>query len=554
MEPFIFYFLKSSGILIAFYVCYLFLLRKETLFQLNRYFLLLGIVLSISLPFVYFSQDVVITEVSFTNSAESIPEKKLASSPDTEWLLDGIMVIYLLGTLYLGFKFILQFRRLKQFLSLNNGPNPSKKNHIISDKNIQPFSFFHWIIYNPKMHSPTALEAIIAHEEVHVRQRHSLDILLVELFCILQWFNPIVWYYRTAIKQNLEFLADAHNNHIKTNKKEYQYVLLHQSISEHQFAIVNPFFNSLIKKRIVMINSNPSHQLNALKSLLVLPVLAFFLLSFNVKKNYIFKDTPLEREVSKRLEFIIDKNTTDADLLQMKSDLAKAQFDFSYTTVRNQEGEIQNLSIEISGGNTSKGEVSSRYNSASDNDTISPTYIVIDTAINKISIGNGPEETTGNQINLVTIDKGEPNSSQKIVIREVGDKKQVAVDSRIISKNDTVNYKSKNSIIIVEHQNENNADTTIPSNSKKHVVIRSGGEEDADVTIIEKEGDGFLFTDTENDKEPLFYVDGKKSDSEAIKNLNPNKIKSMNVLKGVSATKKYGETAKNGVIEIITKQ
>ena len=76
MEPFIFYFLKSSGILIAFYVCYLFLLRKETLFQLNRYFLLLGIVLSISLPFVYFSQDVVITEVSFTNSAESIPKKK----------------------------------------------------------------------------------------------------------------------------------------------------------------------------------------------------------------------------------------------------------------------------------------------------------------------------------------------------------------------------------------------------------------------------------------------------------------------------------------------
>ncbi|MGB3145078.1 MAG: M56 family metallopeptidase, partial [Maribacter sp.] len=383
-----------------------------------------------------------------------------------------------------------------------NNPSALNTNHIISDKNIQPFSFFHWIIYNPKLHSKPELQAIIAHEEVHVKQLHSLDILLIELFCILQWFNPIVWFYRTTIKQNLEFLADAHNNHIKTNKKEYQYILLNQSITNHQLALVNPFFNSLIKKRIVMINQNPSHKLNALKSLLILPALAIFLMSFNVKKNYIFNYSYTENNSTNRLEFVIDKATTDTELLKMKSDLAKVQYDFSYTTVRNKNGEIENLSIEISGGNKAKGEVSSRYNSASDNDTISPTYIFVDTGINKISIGNGTTETS---------------------------KKQVTLNGSIVSENQVVN-------------------------SKKQVVIRSGGKEDADVTIIEEEGGGFLSTDTDNDKEPLFYIDGKKTDSEVIKNLNPNEIKSMNVLKGVSAVEKYGEKAKNGVIEITTKK
>jgi hypothetical protein len=517
--------------------------------------LLSGIVLSTALPLIYFNKEVVLTNLTILNNSESISETKILSTPETHWLVDVLGTFYLIGTLFLLFKLILQLKQLKQFLNQKDNQSPLKTNHIISDKNIQPFSFFQWIIYNPKLHSKPELQAIITHEEVHVKQLHSLDILLIELFCILQWFNPIVWFYRTTIKQNLEFLADTQNNHVKTHKKEYQYILLKQTITNHQLAIVNPFFNSLIKKRIVMINQNPSHKLNALKSLLILPVLAIFLMSFNVKKNYIFNDTYAEGNVANRLEFVIDKATTDAELLKMKTDLAKAQYDFSYTTVRNNDGEIKNLSIEISSGNKAKGEVSSRYNSASDNDTISPTYIFVDTAINKISIGNGTAETSKNQYNVVNIDDDGPNSTKEIIIKEINGEKQVTVNGSVVSENQAENSESKNSFIIVKQQEEeHNTDAKLKSNSKKHVVIRSGGEEDADVTIIEEEGGGFLFTDTDNNKEPLFYLDGKKTDSKSINSLNPNEIKSVNVIKGVSAIERYGEKAKNGVIEITTKK
>ncbi|MGB3143331.1 MAG: M56 family metallopeptidase, partial [Maribacter sp.] len=185
--------------------------------------MLSGILLSTALPLIYFNKEVVVTNFPILNTTEYLSETKILATPETHWFLNILGTFYLIGTLFLFFKLILQLKRLKQFLNQKNNPSPLKTNHIISDENIQPFSFFQWIIYNPQLHSKPALEAIIAHEQVHATQLHSLDILLTELFCILQWFNPVVWFYRTSIKQNLEFLADAHNNHIKTNKKEYQY-------------------------------------------------------------------------------------------------------------------------------------------------------------------------------------------------------------------------------------------------------------------------------------------------------------------------------------------
>ncbi|WP_339838157.1 M56 family metallopeptidase [uncultured Maribacter sp.] len=400
-----------------------------------------------------------------------------------------LIIVYIIGALFLLFRLFKQGFDLKKVLNNGNRIEYSRTAHIKTKDTIQPFSFFKSIVYNPSLHSEKELEAILAHEEVHAKQFHSLDILLMEIFLILQWFNPFAWFYQIAIKQNLEFLADTENHQIKKNKKAYQYILLQQAFGNQQLSIVNPFFNSLIKKRIVMINQQKSHRLKALKSLIVLPLLALFLLSFNVKEVYTLQVKDQYGTAQNIIEFLIDKNTSDAQLIKIKSELAKEKFDFSYTTVRNNDGEIKNISLHISGGNKKNSEVSSRFNSASDNDTIDPTLISIDLSNNKITIRTA-------------------DSSNKMLKVETDNNKQVNINTTPKS----------------EH----------------------------DIEIVEEEGNTFLFSDYT--KDPLFFINGKKSNETDIKNLDKKNIESMNVLKGEFAIMKYGKDAVNGVIEIITKE
>ena len=75
-------------------------------------------------------------------------------------------------------------------------------------ENIAPFSFFSYIVYNSSLYNSTELENILEHEKIHSEQNHTTDVLISRIFCIVFWFNPIVWLYKKAIMQNLEFIAD----------------------------------------------------------------------------------------------------------------------------------------------------------------------------------------------------------------------------------------------------------------------------------------------------------------------------------------------------------
>jgi bla regulator protein BlaR1 len=492
MEAFCYYLLKSSFILLLFFVCYHLLLRKETLFKFNRCFLLVGLLVSLLLPSIYITNFIDIPLLNWTNTTNLGISN--IEQPLINWIspFTILIIIYASGLCIFLYKLIHQTIQLKKLIQYGTTENIRKPNHIITKEQLAPFSFFHYIIYNPNIHTKQELETILAHEEVHVKQKHSFDIILIELFLTLQWFNPIAWFYRTAIKQNLEFLADNDNSQILQNKKAYQYTLLQQVLSNHQLSIINPFFNSLIKKRIVMINQQKSKKVNALKSLYILPLLALFLLSFNTRD--IYKSGSINQTINTKniVEAVIDKNTTDSELLKIKVYLANNNFDLSYTVVRNKNQEIQNLSLQISGGNKTKGEVSSRFNTVSDNDTIDPTYILIDTDMNSISIKSANQKATNSK------------SSKEL--------------------------------------------------KNKQVSISSSTSKDYDIKIVEDEKSEFKFSTNEDTKEPLYFLDGIKSDSETVKKLDTSTIASMNVVKGESAKQKYGEEGKNGVIEIITKK
>ncbi len=155
------------------------------------------------------------------------------------------------------------------------------------DEDIIPFSFGNAIYINQRLHSEKEWEDIILHEFVHIRQRHTVDILLAELLCILNWYNPFVWLLRHSIRQNLEFIADGKVLENGVDKKNYQYHLL-TVIGEPRYRLANSFNFSSLKKRIIMMNKIRSARLHLLKLVFLLPLMAVLLLAFRGGYNRIF--------------------------------------------------------------------------------------------------------------------------------------------------------------------------------------------------------------------------------------------------------------------------
>src|SRR5262249_53287520 len=143
---------------------------------------------------------------------------------------------------------LLSLRRLRRTAQVVEGDGP--KVYQVKES-ITPFSFGGSIYINKCLHTQEELSEIIRHEFVHVRQRHSVDIIWSEIVCILNWYNPFAWLLKFSIRQNLEFIADSEVLQGGVNKKEYQYLLL-KVMGNNQFSIVQNFNFSSLKKRIAM--------------------------------------------------------------------------------------------------------------------------------------------------------------------------------------------------------------------------------------------------------------------------------------------------------------
>ncbi|MEO9510551.1 MAG: peptidoglycan DD-metalloendopeptidase family protein [Flavobacteriaceae bacterium] len=286
MEAFFVHLLKSSFALLLFTISYYLFLKKETFFSSNRVFLLLGLIISVALPFITISKTVLVEpETMVSNDFQMMEASASVSIPSTSFDWTSILLmIYLIGLVYFSLRLVRQFWSIKNIKKNSDIIEDDNFYHVHTKENIAPFSFFRHIFYYPKQFSPTDLNTILTHEKVHANELHSIDILITELFFILFWFNPAIWVYKIIVKQNLEFLADSKTCATQQDKKQYQYLMLTQVIGKHSIPIVNPFFNSIIKKRIVMLNQNQSKRTSYLKLFLVLPALGFFLVAFNTKK------------------------------------------------------------------------------------------------------------------------------------------------------------------------------------------------------------------------------------------------------------------------------
>ncbi len=288
MEALITFLLKSAAVLGLFYCCYMLFLKNETFFKANRYFLLSGILASISIPFISIKKTIWIeaTNLQFITSKpianQNIQEaqKTIATTIDTpfNWLI-FFLSIYYIGVLFFIIRFTIQYWSVTKILNTNNQKKKGDFSIIETENNIAPFSFFKTIVYCKNMYSSDELKVILAHEKAHCNQYHTIDIIFSHILIALQWFNPFVWLYQKAIQQNLEFLADASTIHQNVSVSNYQNVLLKAiTIQVQPNNIVNNFYQSLIKKRIIMLHKKTSPK-QLWKLLLILPLITGFIYS-----------------------------------------------------------------------------------------------------------------------------------------------------------------------------------------------------------------------------------------------------------------------------------
>ncbi len=313
------YLLKSTFVLSLFYFFYILFLQKDTFFQSIRFYFITGIVASLTIPIIVIKKYVLIDPVII--SGANITVGQINTIPESTFSWSQIIWLsYFAGVLFFTVKFLIQLSSLMWFLYENPKTKKGDFTFVEIQKDITPFSFFNYIAINKNQFQETELTQIIAHEKTHATQYHSIDILLIQLFAIFHWFNPFVWLYTKEIQKNLEFIADGHALGTASDNKDYHHLLLKTISPNYQMTLTTNFYNSLIKKRIDMLQKNRSSKTMQIKFLLVIPMLIAFVFTFNTKVIAQKKDEWKIEIKTDRVDYfeVITKDTKNHEIEKMK--------------------------------------------------------------------------------------------------------------------------------------------------------------------------------------------------------------------------------------------
>ncbi|MFD2563122.1 peptidylprolyl isomerase [Aquimarina rubra] len=257
--------------------------KKDTFFTVNRVYLLVTSLLSLTLPFIKVKgiqetipdnyiidlPTVFIGESIVNNNVIEVANSATAQSLDINWWL----VIYTVGvwiTVCMFIKKTLIIRSLKKNSSKGNIKNYPVR--ILPDSK-DAFTFWNTIYIGNQL-SDAEKEKILIHEIVHLKQKHTLDLIWFEFIKILFWFNPMIYIYHSRIIALHEYISDA--SAIKhLGKREYYEQLLNTNFQTTNVKFANNFFNhKLLKKRIIMLQKTKSKAKAKLKYLAIVPLLA----------------------------------------------------------------------------------------------------------------------------------------------------------------------------------------------------------------------------------------------------------------------------------------
>ena len=390
MEALIVYFIKANIILALLYGIYWLLLKNEKFFALNRYILLGSIVVSFCLPLLPGTflpallrdkipavlqlnkaiNNAIVNDAVYPGKGQLLHPQNSAATYGWLFYMQVAGGIYLLITVILLLRFGNQLLTVRRLVQINGMLHGNGINYLYHNKDIPPFSFFNYLAVNKAQYTAEELGQVIAHERVHIKHLHTVDVLLAEIVCIVLWINPLVYRLRSCIKLNLEFIADEQVLQTGIDKKNYQLNILSSCLQAGNYQLTNLFTSSKIKLRIKMMNTNKTPLRNLYKYAFILPViLAAYFVTSPVKAQPVTKVSATANAAGTslpafdKLYVVINSHTNANTLESIKSNLADLGVEFTASDINYKNGVLTNIGIDVNVPGVFKGEVTGKLNS-----------------------------------------------------------------------------------------------------------------------------------------------------------------------------------------------
>jgi len=611
--------LKVNIALLLFCAGYYLVLRPLTFYTLNRIYLLAAILFASIYPQINFSAFVQRHE-ELAKPMEQIAinwqSAKLVSQP-----VQTFDYWYWLAIIFWTGAGLLLIRLALQLLSLLRLYKTSKPQYIgehlvrVMDKDAAPFSFWRSIYVNPAKHEPADLKSILLHEQVHVNQWHTADILLAELSSIFYWFNPGIWLIKKAVRENIEFITDRKILKNGVDSKTYQYSLVNVSFNNTQPGIVNHFNISTIKKRIIMMNAKRSSKLNLTRYAFVVPVVMALLLVFSISKADFAKPVRITlANAVQPLARIININADETPAAKpvktgkpvRKTPAAKPMATPEPAAVPQPSltpavaitpmtiKPDTNKKIKIALATIKRDSLVFVVNGVvSAGKNLDPTKIenmYILTGDNARRLAKIEEDKPVKVAYIITKDAPNKEDLEKNVPKDIIIRKVVASNlsgDAVLNDDNNVNVvtvapatksldvrKVKGVVVVKGLSSAATASSgsTVTINGVKAKPVALSYSIRSDDDAIAAEGGDVVVTGygkkanvkalkmngvsvmANGDKEPFIVIDGKTSTIDAFKKLDVKTVESISILQGGDATKKYGDKAKDGVVLVTTRK
>lgn len=325
------YLVKANVVLVVLFGFYQLISGSDTFLKLRRVLLLLVCALALLLPTIDLSvvadegEPLAAVVPLVTYTLPEITVRPESSSFDWQQFVLGV---YALGTAVLFFRTCWQVVLVCRLARRSERAVLQGITVCLLQQGYSPFSFFGWIFVDPTNKTPQQLRQVLTHEQVHVAQCHSIDMLLTQLFVCAFWLNPLAWLMRMQVRNNLEYLADRSVVRGGTDKRAYQYHLLAVAHHANVATITNNFNVLPLKKRIMMMNKQTSNPLARMKYLLMVP-LALVLMAMNsnvsvasVQKKVV-KKTAVAKKTTAAKKKQPTKRTWNKSAVVKKADVAK---------------------------------------------------------------------------------------------------------------------------------------------------------------------------------------------------------------------------------------
>jgi len=546
MGAFFIYILKSAVCLVLFYLFFKLLLSRETFHRFNRVALLGVLLLSLLIPCIEVTtrhqvevQQAVLSIEQLLMMAEmenvvpaEVETGEWQQAPDSVSLswIQIVLLVYLTGIVVLVCRNIYSLLCLIRLICSGKREKLERGiTLVVHDQAIAPFSWMKYIVISRKDLEENGREILI-HETAHIRNRHSIDLLIADVCIFFQWFNPGAWLLKQELQNIHEYEADETVINEGVNAKEYQLLLIKKAVGIRLYSMANSFNHSKLKKRITMMLKEKSNPWARLKYLYVLPLAAIAVTAF------------ARPEISEKVDKISAVKVNDLTAI-VEAKVGEITKDVSKDSLKAKPYTAPEKSKMYGGRWVSK-----------DSSTV---YSADSVVIFNDSVASRRSSVVlyGGRFERIS------ESSKALILV---DGKEVSKDTLYSIMNDEAN---PNRIKTVSILRSDAALSTYGEKGKNGVL---------DIKLLPDEDNHFKMTKTQakfktktasfpklnapgigglavrgvyGAEEPLVVIDGKEVlGPNALSKISPDRIKSFSILKSDAALEAYGEKGKNGVV------